>query len=100
MKTKHNDTGLRASQAEMDLLHAQVAHTLKNALNHEWRDKDTGDPSPPPAALLTVAVSFLRNNGIMGAAVNDTVTINDYLGDAQLPFLDSELREIVDNARH
>jgi hypothetical protein len=81
----------RASLAEMDLLHAQVASTLKSALDMQYTDDD-GKPAPPPAAILTVAVNFLKANGITGVAPTQNTALS-FLNEASLPFLENAIRD-------
>lgn len=75
----------RASREELEALHAQVAATLHDALTRKWTDTESGEDIPPPAALINVAVNFLKANGITGAAVTPKKIV-DFLGDASMPF--------------
>lgn len=88
----------RASKDELDALHAQVAKTLHGALTQTWTDKETGEVTPPPAALINVAVNFLKANGITGAAVQAGSPL-DFLKEASLPFFEETIREVA-GSRH
>lgn len=87
----------RASLDELNQLHAQVAGSLKGALSHQWTDEE-GNRVPPPAALINVAVNFLKANGITGAAVTPK-KVTDFLDEASLPFFDEAVQEVVNRAK-
>lgn len=84
----------RASLDQLDMLHAQVASTLKSALEMQYTDDD-GKPAPPPAAILNVAVNFLKANGITGVAPTQKTALN-FLDAASLPFLENAIRSATD----
>lgn len=84
-----NNNGNRATLDEMNMLHAQVANSLKTALSLEYTDAD-GKPAPPPAAILNVAVNFLKANGVTGVAPTQKKAIS-FLDEAALPFLESAI---------
>ena len=87
----------RASLDEMNELHAMLARSLKGALQHQWTDDD-GNPTPPPASTLNVAVQFLRANGITGAAVTPKA-VTDFLDEASLPFFNDAIKEVAEGLR-
>lgn len=80
----------RATLDELDMLHSQVAHSLKSALSLDYTDDD-GRPIPPPAAILNVAVNFLKANGVTGVAPTQKTALN-FLNEASLPFLENAIR--------
>lgn len=84
----------RATLEEMNTLHAQVASSLKGALEHNWKDAESGEAVPPPAALINVAVNFLRMNGITGAQVKPA-QITDLIGNSDLPFYEDAIKEVA-----
>ncbi len=89
-----NNNGNRATLDELNMLHAQVANSLKNALSLDYSDED-GRPAPPPAAILNVAVNFLKANGVTGVAPTQKTALN-FLNEASLPFLENAIREAVE----
>ena len=84
----------RATSVEMDMLHAQVAHSLKSALSLDYTDEN-GKPTPPPAAILNVAVNFLKANGVTGAAPTEKTSLK-FLDDAALPFLEQAIKNAAE----
>lgn len=83
----------RATLDELDMLHAQVATSLKNALSLDYTDEE-GRPAPPPAAILNVAVNFLKANGVTGVAPTQKSALT-FLNDASLPFLENAIRSVT-----
>lgn len=93
--SNNNNPPKRATLDQLDLLHAQVAGTLKTALEMSYTDDD-GKPAPPPAAILNVAVNFLKANGITGVAPTQKSAL-DFLDLASLPFLENAIRDAADS---
>jgi hypothetical protein len=58
----------KASNDQLDSLHAAVANVLASALKQDYYDKE-GNKVPPPAALIANAIKFLKDNGIEAQAV-------------------------------
>lgn len=54
----------KADEQELGSLHGTLARVLKNELEKEYIDPDTGNKLPPPAAILNVARQFLKDNKI------------------------------------
>lgn len=88
----------RATLEELNMLHSQVATTLKQALTHKYTDED-GKSVPPPSALINVAVNFLKANGITGAEITPK-KITDFLDESSLPFLEQAILEVTEKTSH
>ena len=58
----------KADEKSLAGLHGKLAEVLKDALNQEYLDPDTGQKLPPPAAILNVARQFLKDNKIESIA--------------------------------
>lgn len=58
----------KADEKALGSLHGKLAEVLKDALDQEYTDPDTGAKLPPPAAILNVARQFLKDNKIEGIA--------------------------------
>jgi hypothetical protein len=58
----------KADEQSLSGLHGKLAEVLKEALNQEYLDPDTGAKLPPPAAILNVARQFLKDNKIEAIA--------------------------------
>jgi hypothetical protein len=54
----------KADEKSLAGLHGKLAEVLKEALEQEYLDPDTGIKLPPPAAILNVARQFLKDNKI------------------------------------
>lgn len=54
----------KADEKALAGLHGKLADVLKEALEQEYLDPDTGAKVPPPAAILNVARQFLKDNKI------------------------------------
>lgn len=83
----------RATLEELNDLHAQTALTIKKALTHQWTDEQ-GVSTPPPAAVINVAVNFLKANGITGAAVTPKKAM-DFLDEASRNAFEESLRAVA-----
>ena len=57
----------KADEVIMDSLHGTLANVLKEALQGTI-DPETGNKIPAPAAILSVARQFLKDNGIDAVA--------------------------------
>lgn len=58
----------KADEKSLAGLHGKLADVLKEALDQEYIDPDTGAKLPPPAAILNVARQFLKDNKIEAIA--------------------------------
>lgn len=87
----------RATADELNDLHAHLAMQYKQALTYPWKDEQ-GNPTPPPAALLTSAANFLRNNGITGGEVK-TKKAMDFLDEASKNAFAESLNAVADRLR-
>ena len=58
----------KADEKSLSGLHGKLAEVLKEALNQEYLDPETGNKLPPPAAILNVARQFLKDNKIEAIA--------------------------------
>lgn len=58
----------KADEKSLAGLHGKLAEVLKEALDQEYLDPDTGQKLPPPAAILNVARQFLKDNKIESIA--------------------------------
>lgn len=92
-------TNRRTSLEELDMLHAQVAHSLKSALGTMRLTDSEGNPTPGAAAMLNVASNFLKANGITGSAPQSKRAM-DFLNEASLPFLENAIRSVTDKSMH
>lgn len=54
----------KADEKSLAGLHGKLAEVLKEALEQDYTDPDTGLKLPPPAAILNVARQFLKDNKI------------------------------------
>lgn len=54
----------KADEKSLAGLHGKLAEVLKEALEQDYVDPDTGAKLPPPAAILNVARQFLKDNKI------------------------------------
>lgn len=54
----------KADEKALAGLHGKLAEVLKEALEQDYIDPDTGVKLPPPAAILNVARQFLKDNKI------------------------------------
>jgi hypothetical protein len=54
----------KADEQSLAGLHGKLAEVLKEALEQEYLDPDSGVKLPPPAAILNVARQFLKDNKI------------------------------------
>jgi len=66
----------KADEKELGSLHGALARLLKESLQQEYTNPDTGEKIPPPAAILNVARQFLKDNkieaiGVAGSALHD-----------------------------
>jgi hypothetical protein len=59
----------KADEKSLAGLHGKLAEVLKEALDQDYLDPDTGQKLPPPAAILNVARQFLKDNKIEALAV-------------------------------
>ena len=58
----------KADEKSLAGLHGKLAEVLKEALEQDYVDPDTGQKLPPPAAILNVARQFLKDNKIEAIA--------------------------------
>jgi hypothetical protein len=58
----------KADEKSLAGLHGKLAEVLKEALDQEYLDPETGQKLPPPAAILNVARQFLKDNKIESIA--------------------------------
>lgn len=58
----------KADEKSLSGLHGKLAEVLKEALDQEYLDPETGAKLPPPAAILNVARQFLKDNKIEAIA--------------------------------
>ena len=58
----------KADEKSLAGLHGKLAEVLKEALEQDYTDPDTGQKLPPPAAILNVARQFLKDNKIEAIA--------------------------------
>jgi hypothetical protein len=66
----------KADEKELGSLHGALAKILRDSLQQEYTNPDTGERIPPPAAILNVARQFLKDNkieaiGVTGSALHD-----------------------------
>jgi hypothetical protein len=54
----------KADEKALGTLHGELARVLKDAITANYTDPDTGAKCPPPAAILSVARQFLKDNKI------------------------------------
>lgn len=58
----------KADEKALAGLHGKLANVLKEALDQDYLDPETGAKLPPPAAILNVARQFLKDNKIEATA--------------------------------
>lgn len=58
----------KADEKALGSLHGKLADVLREALEQDYTDPDTGAKLPPPAAILNVARQFLKDNKIEAVA--------------------------------
>jgi hypothetical protein len=58
----------KADEKALGSLHGKLAEVLKDAIEQDYIDPDTGMKIPPPAAILNVARQFLKDNKIESIA--------------------------------
>jgi hypothetical protein len=58
----------KADEKELGTLHGTLAKILRESLEQEYLS-DSGERLPPPAAILSVARQFLKDNKIEGISV-------------------------------
>jgi hypothetical protein len=76
----------KADQKELGSLHGALAKVLKDAIQATYKDPETGAAMPPPAAILSVARQFLKDNKIEAIAAPGSP-----LGDlSDLPVFDED----------
>jgi hypothetical protein len=76
----------KADEKALAGLHGKLADVLKEALDQEYIDPDTGAKLPPPAAILNVARQFLKDNKIEAVAAEGSPLHNL----ADLPVFEDE----------
>jgi hypothetical protein len=76
----------KADEKSLAGLHGKLAEVLKEALDQDYLDPDTGQKLPPPAAILNVARQFLKDNKIEALAVEGSPLHNL----ADLPVFEDE----------
>lgn len=62
----------KADEKVLGTLHGKLAEVLREALETDYTDPETGAKLPPPAAILNVARQFLKDNKIEALAVQDS----------------------------
>lgn len=76
----------KADEKELGSLHGALAKVLKDAITADYLDPETGKKAPPPAAILSVARQFLKDNKI-----ESTGAPGSPLGDlSDLPIFDEQ----------
>jgi len=80
----------KADEKELGSLHGTLARVLKNELEKEYIDPDTGVKLPPPAAILNVARQFLKDNKIeaisaQGSPLHDLADLPIFEDDNVIP---------------
>lgn len=58
----------KADEKALGELHGVLANVLKEAISKDYFDQETGEKTPPPAAILNVARQFLKDNKIEAIA--------------------------------
>ena len=76
----------KADEKALGSLHGKLADVLREALEQEYIDPDTGAKLPPPAAILNVARQFLKDNKIEAIAAQGS----PLAGLADLPVFDED----------
>ena len=76
----------KADEKALGSLHGKLAEVLKEAIEQEYLDPDTGARLPPPAAILNVARQFLKDNKIEAIAAQGS----PLAGLADLPLFDED----------
>jgi len=76
----------KADEQALGSLHGKLAEVLKEAIEQEYLDPETGARLPPPAAILNVARQFLKDNKIEALAVAHS----PLAGLADLPVFEDE----------
>lgn len=76
----------KADEKSLAGLHGKLAEVLKEALDQDYTDPDTGLKLPPPAAILNVARQFLKDNKIEAIAAEGSPLHNL----ADLPVFEDE----------
>lgn len=76
----------KADEKALGSLHGKLAEVLKEALEQDYADPETGAKLPPPAAILNVARQFLKDNKIEAIAAQGSPLANL----ANLPVFDED----------
>lgn len=76
----------KADEKALGSLHGKLAEVLKEALEQDYSDPETGAKLPPPAAILNVARQFLKDNKIEAIAAQGSPLANL----ADLPVFDED----------
>jgi hypothetical protein len=76
----------KADEKALGSLHGKLADVLREALEQDYTDPDTGSKLPPPAAILNVARQFLKDNKIEAIAAQGS----PLAGLADLPVFDED----------
>jgi hypothetical protein len=76
----------KADEKSLGSLHGKLADVLREALEQDYTDPDTGQKLPPPAAILNVARQFLKDNKIEAIAAEGS----PLAGLADLPVFDED----------
>lgn len=76
----------KADEKALGTLHGKLAEVLKEALEQDYSDPETGQKLPPPAAILNVARQFLKDNKIEAVAAQGS----PLAGLADLPVFDED----------
>lgn len=76
----------KADEKALAGLHGKLAEVLKDALDQDYIDPESGAKIPPPAAILNVARQFLKDNKIEAMAVKGS-PLHDL---ADLPVFDDD----------
>jgi hypothetical protein len=76
----------KADEKALGSLHGKLADVLREALEQDYSDPETGAKLPPPAAILNVARQFLKDNKIEAIAAEGS----PLAGLADLPVFDED----------
>lgn len=76
----------KADEKALGSLHGKLADVLREALEQDYSDPETGAKLPPPAAILNVARQFLKDNKIEAIAAQGS----PLAGLADLPVFDED----------
>jgi hypothetical protein len=76
----------KADEKALGSLHGKLADVLREALEQDYTDPETGLKQPPPAAILNVARQFLKDNKIEAVAAQGS----PLAGLADLPVFDED----------